>query len=472
MSEVTEQQSQASTASLLGDARRLLSHVDGTTLAKLGERAGLSQPALEAVLRAEPDTTEEQLPPGLIAAAAALWQQAVQLAAEHQGTPSAALPADARQEIIALKKQLQATEQQLKARIVAEQTLQKQLGKTRIEIATLKSAQLNTRMLQDNAAKEKAQSEQYHKQFEAAKAEIYQLNKSLDGVRKKYQETLAEQQREIAQLKQSLAELAGKQGSSDEQQQALLAQRDAEITRLQQLLASRNDELQLSQQQHEQALAAVETQLAAQRHHAESADQRAKQLEQQLLAVEQQAQARLAALEEQLVLQASKADADEGATAELQRLQGEVTDMQGRLVERDIEISDLSGALETAQQAMAELEAQLQASRSELTQKQQQAAAKMVEMQNQLKEFNSRLRDYHQLKAEQEESQQQLQQAERKLADALGQREQAARLSGRLLTDLEVLLLQIGDVSNRDKLQKLIDQYQQPVTAKAPPAGG
>ncbi len=243
MSEVTGQQSQASTADLLGDARRLLSHVDGATLAKLGERAGLSQPALEALLRAEPDTTEEQLPPGLIAAAAALWQQAVQLAAEHQGTPAAALPADARQEIIALKKQLQATDQQLKARIVAEQTLQKQLGKTRIEIATLKSAQLNTRMLQDNAAKEKAQSEQYHKQFEAAKAEIYQLNKSLEAVRKKYQETVGEQQHEIAQLKQAMNELARKEGSSDEQQQALLAQRDGEITRLEQLLANRNGEL-------------------------------------------------------------------------------------------------------------------------------------------------------------------------------------------------------------------------------------
>lgn len=470
MSEVTAQQPQASTADLLGNARRLLSHVDGATLAKLGERAGLSQPALEAVLRAEPDTTEEQLPPGLIAAAAALWQQAVQLAAEHQGTPTAALPADARHEIIALKKQLQATDQQLKARIVAEQTLQKQLGKTRIEIATLKSAQLNTRMLQDNAANEKAQSEQYHKQFEAAKAEIYQLNKSLEAVRKKYQETVGEQQREIAQLKQSLNELTNRDGSEDEQHQALLTQKDGEIARLEQLLSSRNRELTLNQQQHEQALAAVEAQLTAQRQHAETSEQRVNQLQQQLVTVEQDALARVTALEEQLALQATKADADEGTSAELQRLQGEVSDVQGRLVERDIEIGDLSSALETAQQAMGELEAQLLATRSEMTQKQQQAAAKMVEMQNQLKEFNSRLRDYHNLKAEQEDRQQQLEQTERKLAEALGQREQAARLSGRILTDLEVLLLQIGDVTNRDKLQKLIDQYQQPTTTKAPTA--
>lgn len=450
---------------LLADARQLLAQLDGSSLRELSHKAGLHDSALEAVLAAESTSNNElQLPSALHDSIQQLWQHALQLAADQQGLSLAALPADARAEISNLKKQLNGLDQQLKARLVAEQTLQKQLGKARIEIATLKSSQLNARLLEEGAAKEKAHAEQYHKQFEAAKAEIYQLNKALESVRKKHQELTGEQQQEIGRLKQELAELAGKTGNNDEQQQALIAQRDAEINRLAEQLAARNNEQQQLQGRYEQQLNALEQQLASERQRAEGLQRQQQQLQEQLLRQQQDHSSRLLELEEQLAQQPASNDEQQ---AQLTSLQAEVESLHEQLVDRDMALSDLTQALETAQQAMGSLEGQLLGERSEFHKKQQQAAEKVVELQAQVKELNSHLRDYHAARSEREELQQSVSALEQKLVESHALRESLSRFHGRLVTDLEVAVMQIGDPTIRAQLNKLVESYQSPPPAAA-----
>ena len=456
---MVDTQPPATAHQLLADARQLLAQLDGTSLRELGNKAGLATPALEALLSNDGgSSTELQLPAALLASIQQLWQQTLQLAADQQGLSLAALPADARAEIASLKKQLNSLEQQLKARIVAEQTLQKQLGKARIEIATLKSSQLNGRLLEEGAAKEKAHAEQYHKQFEAAKAEIYQLNKALESVRKKHQELSGEQQQALNRLKQELAELSGKADNSDEQQQTLITQRDAEINRLTEQLAARDNEQQQLQQRYEQQLNTLEQQLASERQRAEGLQRQQQQLQEQLQRQQQEHSKQRLDLEEQLAQR--PASSDEQQQAQLASLQAEVERLQETLVDRDMTMTDLTQALETAQQAMGSLEGQLLESRHELQHKQQQAANKVVELQDQVKELNSHLRDYHAARSEREELQQSVSELEHKLVESHAQREGLSRFYGRLITDLEVAVMQFGDPAIRAQLNKLVENYQ------------
>lgn len=372
-----------------------------------------------------------------------LWQQALQLAAEQQ-SKAAATPAEnseGEDDPHQLKKQLHGVEQQLKTHIATEQLLQKQLGKARIEIATLKSSQLNARLLEESASKEKAHVVQYQKQFEAAKAEIYQLNKALKEARLEHLAALEAQQLEHSLLSQQLADLTAKSGNSDSQQ-ALLQQREAEIAQLTELLTNerqRSDELLQK---------------------SDTLQQQNDELLQQNSELQQQQELSSQPLE---LGEPSSA----ATTEQVETLEAELKTLHVELMDRDTIISDLTTALENAQQAIASLEQQLIEARSAAQAPQDEA--KTAALEAHVKELNSHLRDYHAACNERTELQQGLSQLERKLVESHGQRESLSRRYDHLLTDLEVAVMKISDPALRAQLNQLIASHQNPPAASAQP---
>ncbi|GAA5217614.1 hypothetical protein ACFSJ3_07255 [Corallincola platygyrae] len=232
------------------------------TLNRINEQAGFQPGTVADVIHQAHALIEESAPQSeppaeLHLLVSKIWEQSIALAsatgsgkaAEQEPVPDedVAKLTDIealKKQYASLKKQLTATETQLKNKTHSEQLLQKNLGKARIEVATLKSSQLNTKMLQESAEKEKLHADQYHKQFEAAKTEIYHLCKQLEQLKADHKAEVAESAEELNVLKASLEEATEASGQAETTQQALVTKLETELSEAKQEITNLSSQLQ------------------------------------------------------------------------------------------------------------------------------------------------------------------------------------------------------------------------------------
>ncbi|TCI02509.1 hypothetical protein EZV61_14240 [Corallincola luteus] len=266
MSEQKNAEKDPQLISLLEVMSNALSQCKPATLNRINEQAGFQPGTVSDVIAKShvllsDDKTVTELPAELNILTAKLWQQALSLATVTKGsvsTSSAEIDAavadiddiaELRKQFQALSKHSASLETQLKSKVSSEQLLQKNLGKARIEIATLKSSQLNTKMLRESAEKEKLHADQYHKQFEAAKTEIYHLCKQLEQQKKSHQSEAKVDQDRIVQLEQELSQVSTDVDSKSGLQDAELATLKSEIEKANDQIASLEQSLETEKAQ-------------------------------------------------------------------------------------------------------------------------------------------------------------------------------------------------------------------------------
>jgi chromosome segregation ATPase len=483
--------------SLLEIMSSALNQCKPATLTKLNDQAGFQPGTVNDVLAQaqlllnQGAETEQSPPAELNLLIGKIWQHAISLAGNNQPTnlsdnlPHTEIDEDlydssdidqVKMLVTNLRKQNSHLESQLKTKTNSEQLLQKNLGKSRIEIATLKSSQLNSKMLKDTAEKEKLHADQYHKQFEAAKTEIYHLCKQLEQIKKEQKTQIKESDTKIAELKTQIDTL--KAESSKENPE--IANQLKRLTEALDASQSQADSLQQKLDERQKSFDKLQTAYKALE---ETASDLKQTVSHQEKALAEKAQS-LAKLEQQLQqLQQSTSSHNETENA-LKVAQQQVAELEA-YKQQSIELEQKLSAAELHSQEFEALEQKLKdeintlKTESERLASQEQMLAKDIselrkenealksqlnsgnkEYEDERKQLSAKLRDYHAISSEREELKRQLDDAESRLANAMQSKEQAVRTRDRIITDIEVMAMQLKDPADKSNISSILKQYQ------------